>query len=526
MPLSRLLVACAAWVIAIAAAPVGATGDESGRDVATLPTLPSGSVAAVGDELVPPPVPALPTGAPQPLGAGRVLYFVASDHDASVTCLFLMNSTAAQQTVTLEGFSLTGVLSAVWNLTVEAQSTMRACSDSIAASPPPSWAAATIVNFTDFVNYVRATLPAGVLIDGFITNNAGTGTYDPRASSNTLELRFSPDVPSTSVVYFSAQDHDANATCLNLYNTSAVDATVQVRGYYAGVPSYSLNIAVAAGALVRACSDSLVATAPPSWVGMTVVNFTDFASQVELTLPPFVKVDGFVLWNPGTGVVDPRDATSNYLALRFDDDPSFVAPLSARDVAGAATTTAPRMSGDESGRDDPTLPALPSGSVAAVGDELVPPPVPALPAGAPQPLGAGRVLYFVASDHDASVTCLFLMNSTAAQQTVKLEGFSLTGVLSGGVELDGRGTVDDARVLGLDRRVAAAELGRGDDRQLHGFRQLRPGDAAGRGTDRRLHHQQRRDRHLRSARVVEHARAALQSGRAIDVGRVFFGAGP
>ena len=272
------------------------------------------------DETVPPPMPSSAT-APAAVDA-QVLYFVPSDHDQSTTCLFLMNSSNTPQTVILDGFDSAGALASIWNVPIPAESAVRACSDALVATPPPSWAATVIVNFTDFTAYVRASLPAGVQIDGFIANT-GTSTYDPRTSVNTIKLRFSPNLPRGSVLHFAPQDSDGNATCLDLYNTSSTAATVQIRGFDDSGLSYLLNLNVAAGALVRACSDSVVADPPPSWANVVIVNFTDFVLRAEISLPPNVKVDGFVLWNPGTGTVDPRTTSSNFLNLRFEEGQRF-----------------------------------------------------------------------------------------------------------------------------------------------------------------------------------------------------------
>ncbi len=161
-------------------------------------------------------------------------------------------------------------------------------------------------------------------IDGFVVNTGTTTVFDPRVSFNAMmPLQFRPDVATTTVVQFTPQDNDVNATCLFLYNTSAVAATAQIRGYDQGVLGYISNIALAAGAMVRACSDSLAATPPPSWAAMQIVNFTDFSQRAEITLPPFVKVEGYVLWNGATGVVDPRATDSNFLRLRIESNPEY-----------------------------------------------------------------------------------------------------------------------------------------------------------------------------------------------------------
>jgi hypothetical protein len=122
-------------------------------------------------------------------------------------------------------------------------------------------------------------------------------------------------------VWFVPQDNDANGTVLFLYSTRTDDVTVPVRGYsYNGVLVYSLNVDVAAGSFVRLVSDSVVAAPPPSWAThpsgnpdattAIVTNFTDFTYYARLLLPAGVHVDGFIEYNPGTGVIDPRAANA------------------------------------------------------------------------------------------------------------------------------------------------------------------------------------------------------------------------
>jgi hypothetical protein len=308
----------AAIVLSVAVVPILASDEGSGSNDHRSST---NGVADFGDEL-PPPFAPPPPHIPVPAGS-RVLWFVPSDHDSSTTCLFFMNAAPVQQSVSLQGFTLDGIPNSTFTIDVPGKSSVHACSDSIAALPPPSWASLVIVNFTDSNNYVRAILPPGMQIDGF-TVNVGATPYDPRASTNTLELRFSPDVPTTTVVQLLPQDSDANATCLFLYNTSAVATTAQLRGYDSvGAQIATWNIALAAGALVRACTDILATIPPPSWAATQVINFTDSVVRLEITLPPYVKVDGFVLWDSATGTVDARTTDSNFLKLRIESNPEY-----------------------------------------------------------------------------------------------------------------------------------------------------------------------------------------------------------
>jgi hypothetical protein len=102
--------------------------------------------------------------------------------------------------------------------------------------------------------------------------------------------------------------------------------TVALRGYrYNGVLGYSLNINVAATSFVCLISDAVAAAPPPSWAtpAPIITNFTDFTYFASLSLPAGVKVEGYTLFNPGTGVVDPR-LDQGALPLRFSTDPATV----------------------------------------------------------------------------------------------------------------------------------------------------------------------------------------------------------
>jgi hypothetical protein len=130
-------------------------------------------------------------------------------------------------------------------------------------------------------------------------------------------------IPGETLVYFPTTDSDATATVLYLYNTDSVLHTVALRGYsYNGVLGYSLNINVPATSFIRLSSDSIAAAPPPSWAtpAPIITNFTDFTYFASLSLPKGVKVEGFMLYNPGTGTVDPR-ADQGAVPLRFSTDP-------------------------------------------------------------------------------------------------------------------------------------------------------------------------------------------------------------
>jgi hypothetical protein len=130
-------------------------------------------------------------------------------------------------------------------------------------------------------------------------------------------------VPGDALVYFVPTDNDASATVIYLYNTDSVAHIVALRGFsYNGVLVYSLNINVGATSFLRLASDSIASAPPPSWAtpAPIITNFTDFTYFASLDLPTGVHAEGYTLFNPGTGVVDPRQ-DQGALPLRFSTDP-------------------------------------------------------------------------------------------------------------------------------------------------------------------------------------------------------------
>jgi hypothetical protein len=140
-------------------------------------------------------------------------------------------------------------------------------------------------------------------------------------------------IPGETLVYFVPTDNDATATVLYLYNTDTVAHVVALRGFsYNGILVYSLNINVGATSFLRLASDSIAAAPPPSWAtpAPIITNFTDFTYFASLSLPKGVKAEGYVLFNPGTGVVDPR-LDQGAIPLRFSTDPATLfLPLTER----------------------------------------------------------------------------------------------------------------------------------------------------------------------------------------------------
>ncbi|MFZ2097386.1 MAG: hypothetical protein WAV05_12185 [Anaerolineales bacterium] len=131
-------------------------------------------------------------------------------------------------------------------------------------------------------------------------------------------------IPGETLVYFVPTDNDATATVLYMYNTDTVAHTVALRGFnYDGAMVYAQNINIGAASFLRLTSDSIAAAPPPSWATPAPIttNFTDFVYFASLSLPHGVKAEGYVLYNPGTGTVDPRK-DQGAIPLRFSTDPA------------------------------------------------------------------------------------------------------------------------------------------------------------------------------------------------------------
>jgi hypothetical protein len=174
--------------------------------------------------------------------------------------------------------------------------------------------------WTGFAKDVQARLE-NATSQGTITSDEGAAqlgllsdAQDETMSGTLMSSPKAPDVlptpiPGETLVYFVPTDNDATATILYLYNTDTVAHTVALRGFsYNGVLVYSLNINVDASSILRLASDSIVSAPPPSWAtpAPVITNFTDFTYFASLSLPNGVRAEGYTLFNPGTGVADPR----------------------------------------------------------------------------------------------------------------------------------------------------------------------------------------------------------------------------
>jgi hypothetical protein len=166
---------------------------------AASPALAQGIAPLVSDEAVPSGfgsgTPALPAAVPALPADTQLVYFVPSDNDSTATVISLFNTTAFVQTVKLRGFDEPGLVYAQ-DVAVPPHALIRLISDSVAASPPPSWSGSNVVvtNFTDFTKWVAMIVPLGIGYDGYTLFNAGTGgTIDPRLDQGAIPLRFSTE---------------------------------------------------------------------------------------------------------------------------------------------------------------------------------------------------------------------------------------------------------------------------------------------------------------------------------------------
>src|SRR4030042_4650755 len=92
---------------------------------------------------------------PTPIPGETLVYFATTDSDATATVMYLLNTDSVAHTVALRGYNYSGMLGYSLYINIAASSLVRLSSDSIAASPPPSWStpAPIITNFTDFTYF-------------------------------------------------------------------------------------------------------------------------------------------------------------------------------------------------------------------------------------------------------------------------------------------------------------------------------------------------------------------------------------
>ena len=125
------------------------------------------------------------------------VYFSPQDSDGTATVVSLNNTTAATHTIDIQAFDSSGSMIVNSTVTLGPFRRVYLVSDSVAASPPPSWDSTLgnifLTNFTDFSNYAVMSVPQGVKFDGYVVFNLSTGTIDPKADQGAIPLRFSTD---------------------------------------------------------------------------------------------------------------------------------------------------------------------------------------------------------------------------------------------------------------------------------------------------------------------------------------------
>jgi hypothetical protein len=173
------------------------------------------------------------------------------------------------------------------------------------------------------------TPDASVSDEGVPVDSAQTAFGSDEAPYATVQAGGQPESPAVpnagtnTLVYFSPQDNDGTTTVSMLYNTSEVTITVNLKSFHAdNTLVYNSNITVGPGGLIHLISDSLVASPPTSWGGSNslLFNFGDSTTYVVLSIPAGVRLDGYSVFNPGTGTIDPRTDQGG-VPLRFSTDP-------------------------------------------------------------------------------------------------------------------------------------------------------------------------------------------------------------
>ncbi len=140
-----------------------------------------------------------------------------------------------------------------------------------------------------------------------------------------LDIGKGPTAPAASItnsvatLYFAPQDSDATGTVVAVMNTEAFTQSIAINGYGSGALGYALIVKVGPRSVVHLVTDSLAASPPPSFSDSIVTNFTDFTEYATIDVPRGVRLDGYIVFNPGTGTIDPR-ADQGAIPLRFSTD--------------------------------------------------------------------------------------------------------------------------------------------------------------------------------------------------------------
>jgi hypothetical protein len=120
-------------------------------------------------------------------------------------------------------------------------------------------------------------------------------------------------------IYFNPQDEDTSTTVLFLYNTGSMSAAVQIESFTrTGSSVLDTTIQVPAHELVRVCGDLVFSLSSTWFFDVEFVDFGPSSASAQMTLPPGVKADGYVVWNDGS-IYDPLMVAPT-LGLRFSSE--------------------------------------------------------------------------------------------------------------------------------------------------------------------------------------------------------------
>jgi hypothetical protein len=191
-------------------------------------------------------------------------------------------------------------------------------------------AALVLVVVSGFFGYPNLSLANEVAAQGNVSDedqSPGTAQSDdnddevpsPGVSDDPEAVKSEP----TTQVYFAPQDSNGTATVVILYNTTSVIHNVDVRAFrYTGALTVSRNVDVGPSSIMHLVSDSLAEGYPPSWDGSAHTKYTDNTSYATLAVSQGMKLDGYIVLNPG-GYIDPN-SDQGAISLRFRTDPLTV----------------------------------------------------------------------------------------------------------------------------------------------------------------------------------------------------------
>lgn len=165
----------------------------------------------------------------------------------------------------------------------------------------------------------------GAFQPGGVQASGGDDDAPPLIQAGTTPVApTAPNASPTTTVYFDQQDNSNNGTVIVLYNTTAVTQTVVVKSYWSlGVLYGPWTVTIGPHGVAHVITDQLAANPPGSWANTVYANFTDATTYGSLDVPSGVHVDGYVVFNPSTGTIDPN-LYQDVVPLRFSIEPYTV----------------------------------------------------------------------------------------------------------------------------------------------------------------------------------------------------------